>query len=269
VAAVAVGIAGAAGWWALRPRPHAVAARISHPVRDSRPALDPRSAAALARGVVGYWRFDDGPGSTTAQDSSGNGNNCVLRNMHPATDWTDGPLGGAITFASEGWLECPRTEALARIQNAMTISLWVKRTGRKNHVRALVTRAFEGTDRDRFHLGFSDDDLVLRSRVQGRSTYGPFPAVRGHWLHVAATRGADGISRLYIDGEEIRSKFSDQLAMGGGSDPLIIGGGNNTADPTHVKEHLEGVMDELIIYDRALGPEEIAALAAGTQPELP
>jgi hypothetical protein len=28
------------------------------------------------------------------------------------------------------------------------------------------------------------------------------------------------------------------------------------------------VMDELIIYDRALGPEEVAALAAGTQPEL-
>src|SRR5205814_6473932 len=153
--------------------------------------------------------------------------------------------------------------------STMTISLWIKRTGHKNHVRTLVTRQYEGSDRDRFHFGFSDDDLVLRSRVQGKSTYAPFPAVRGHWLHVAATRGADGIARLYIDGEEIRSKFSDQLSMGGGNDPLIIGGGNNTSDPSHVKEHLEGVMDELIIYDRALSVQEIAALAAGTQPQLP
>jgi RNA polymerase sigma-70 factor, ECF subfamily len=269
VATLAVAAVGLVGWKALAPRPRTAASRTAHVApAHARPAPpDPRSAAALARGVVGYWRFDDGPGSTVARDSSGNGNHCLLRQLRPS-DWTDGPLGGAIVFTNEGWLECPHPEALARIQTAMSISLWIKRTGSKGHVRALVTRAFEGTDRDRFHLGFSDDDLVLRSRAQGRSTYAPFPAVRGHWLHVAATRGADGISRLYIDGEEIRSKFSDQLVMGGGNDPLIIGGGNNTSDPDHVKEHLQGVMDELIIYDRALGPEEVAALAAGTQPEL-
>ena len=268
LATVAVAALGLLGWQALGPRPRPARASLA-PVHARRAPLDPRSAAALARGVVGYWRFDDGPGSTTARDWSGNGNHCLLRNMHPATDWTDGPLEGAITFGGDGWLECPRVAALARVQNAMTISLWIKRTGRKNHVRALVTRQLEGGDRDRFHFGFSDDDLVLRSREQGKSTYAPFPAVRGHWLHVAATRDATGVTRLYLDGEELRSKTSDRLSMGGGNDPLIIGGGNNTSDPTHVKEHLEGVMDELIIYDRALGAEEIGALAAGTQPQLP
>jgi RNA polymerase sigma-70 factor (ECF subfamily) len=271
-ATLVIAVAGVVGWRALGPRPRAAVPRTTHAavVRTSRtPApLDPRSATALARGVVGYWHFDDGAGSTIAQDSSGNGNHCVLRKMRPATDWTDGPLGGAITFGGDGWLECPHPEALARVQDSMTISLWIKRTGHRNHVRALVTRQFDGTDRDRFHFGFSDDALVLRSRVQGKSTYTPFPAIRGHWLHVAATRNPQGITRLYIDGEEVRSKFSDQLGLGGGSEPLIIGGGNNSADPGLVKEHLEGVMDELIIYDRALESEEIAALAAGTQPEM-
>jgi hypothetical protein len=219
--------------------------------------------------VVGYWRFDDGPGSTMARDSSGNGNHCLLRKLHPATGWTDGPLGGAITLSNEGWLECPHPEALARLSNAMTISLWIKRIGRKRHVRTLVTRQYERGSLDRFHFGFSDDELVLRSRVEGKSTYAPFPTVRGHWLHVAATRGSDGMARIYIDGEEVGSKVADQLDLGGGDNPLIIGGGLNTADQTQVKEHLEGMMDELIVYNRALSSEEISALAAGTQPRLP
>ena len=271
VATLVVAAAGVIGVRALGPRPHAGPRNHVAVTRPGRPPapIDPRSSAALARGVVGYWRFDDGAGSSTARDLSGNGNHCLLRNMHPASDWTDGPLEGAITFDGNGWLECPRVGALARVQNALTISLWIKRTGRKNHVRALVTRQLDRSDRDRFHLGFSDDDLVLRSRQPGKATYAPFPAVRGHWLHVAATRGPDGMARLYLDGEEIRSKVTDHLGMGGGDDPLIIGGGNNSADPANVKEHLEGVMDELIIYDRVLLPEEISALAAGTQPQLP
>jgi hypothetical protein len=147
----------------------------------------------------------------------------------------------------------------------MTLSMWIKRTGHKNHVRALVTRQYESGSEDRFHFGFSDDQLVLRSR-QGKATYAAFPGVRGTWLHVAATREETGMARLYIDGEEVRHKQADQLELGGGANALIIGGGLNGADQSDVKEHLEGVMDELVIYDRALSPEEVAALAGGAQP---
>ena len=135
--------------------------------------------------------------------------------------------------------------------------------------RALVTRQYQRGNLDHFHLGFSDDDLVLRSRTPGMASYAPFPAVRGHWFHVAATREAGGVVRLYIDGEEVLSRQSDWLDLGGGDSPLIIGGGSNTSDPSLIKENLEGVMDELIVYDRALEREEVAALAAGTQPALP
>jgi hypothetical protein len=216
---------------------------------------------------VGYWRFDEAAGSV-AHDSSGNGNDCQLRQQSPATAWTDGPLGNAINLDGNGWLECPHPRSLARLSDAMSISLWIKRTGRRSHVRALVTRQYEGGSLDRFHLGFSDDQLVLRSRAPGMSTYAPFPAVRGHWLHVVSTRSADGLVLMYIDGEEIRRKPADQLGLGGGDNPLIIGGGLNTPDQALVKENLEGVMDELVIYDRALTAEEVRALAAGTQPPV-
>jgi hypothetical protein len=44
--------------------------------------------------LVGWWRFDDGSG-TTAMDSSGNGNDGTLNG---GAQWTDGQIGSAIQF---------------------------------------------------------------------------------------------------------------------------------------------------------------------------
>ena len=41
-------------------------------------------------GLVAYYRFEDGIGSTTVTDLSGNGNHLTLNNMDPATDWVPG-----------------------------------------------------------------------------------------------------------------------------------------------------------------------------------
>jgi hypothetical protein len=226
-------------------------------------------AAGLSRGLVGYWRFDDGAGSTHARDFTGFGNDCLLRKLDPATSWTDGPLAGALSFDGQGWLECPRVEALAKLSSEMTIAVWTKRTGQRQSVRALATRQFEGGDLDIFHFGFRDDQLWMRSRIKGGPAFAPFPAALGRWHHVAATVAADGEGRLYIDGELVHHKIKEgRPSLGGGSSPLIVGGGINGSYGGEVKELFQGVMDELVIFDRALSREEIAALAAGTQPRL-
>jgi hypothetical protein len=54
--------------------------------------------ANFARGLVGYWKFDEGSG-TTANDSSGYGNNGTLYN---SPTWTTGKVGGALSF--NGWM---------------------------------------------------------------------------------------------------------------------------------------------------------------------
>ncbi len=41
-------------------------------------------------GLVGYYRFEDGIGSSTVSDLSGEGNDLTLTNLDPATDWTTG-----------------------------------------------------------------------------------------------------------------------------------------------------------------------------------
>jgi len=57
--------------------------------------VTPKAAISdIATGLVGYWKFDDGSG-TTAVDSSGSGNNGTLVN---GPVWTTGQLNGALNF---------------------------------------------------------------------------------------------------------------------------------------------------------------------------
>jgi hypothetical protein len=94
------------------------------------------------------------------------------------------------------------------------------------------------------------------------------PPVIGRWVHVAGTRSADGSRRLYFNGQEVahnvQAPVVQPLAPGAGA--LIIGGRAKSSEPRVVRQRLDGAIDELVIYDRALGPREIAALAAPVSP---
>jgi hypothetical protein len=82
----------------------------------------------------------------------------------------------------------------------------------------------------------------------------------GTWTHIAGTY--DGAAaRLYVNGVEAASKPLTG-AVAADTTPVILGGNGNDASgvPT---ELFPGRIDELMLYARALGPSEIAALAAG------
>lgn len=233
------------------------------------PARSGAAPAALGKGLLGYWRFDEPSGSPATRDLSGNGNDCFLRRLDPGAAWTEGRLGGAILLNGDGWLECPKVEALARMGSEMTISLWLRRLGTQQHVRALVSRQYGSGELDNFHLGFRDDELWMRTRFRGQATLAPFSGRRGLWHHLSVTLDASGRTRLYVDGEEVMQRGRDgQPPLGGGNNPLIIGGGVNGADSSIVNERFHGVVDELAVYGRKLEPVEVRALAGGVQPSL-
>jgi hypothetical protein len=47
-------------------------------------------------GLVAYYRFEDGLGSTTVTDLTGNGHDLTMYNMDPATDWISGPFSSDV-----------------------------------------------------------------------------------------------------------------------------------------------------------------------------
>jgi len=233
---------------------------------EGQPSVNPALAAGLRQGLIGYWRLDDGFGSQVAHDSSGNGNDCQLRNLDPSADWTDGPLVGALSLTGHGWLECARPDSWSSLSNEVTVAGWVKLLGSPHDLHTLVSRQKGNDNQDYFLMGFGNGNLVFSSNVWSVRVKYPFP-VGDRWVHVAGTHAADGTARLYINGEEVAHSMSRKTgSISGGGNGLFWGAGLNVPDPRHPTEILEGAVDDLAVYSRSLSGNEIAALASGVQP---
>ena len=246
------------------PWPLAVAAAALLAAGLSGAAVPPRPSPPP--GLIGRWTFDDGPGSAVARDSSGRGNDCLLEHLDPQSAWRPGALGEGLAFADNGWLECPRTEALNRLGSELTIAAWVTRGKLLPAYHALVTRQRGRGREDQFMFGFANGELVFTSHVwRSRKLSRPLPEGLPEWFHVAVTRSHDGTAVLYVDGAELGRGHTLPGRLEGGENPLLIGGANNGPDRDRTQAHFDGAVDELVIYDRALPPQAIAALAARPQ----
>lgn len=86
------------------------------------------------------------------------------------------------------------------------------------------------------------------------------PIVAGRWYHVAVVR--DGTqSRFYIDGVEVNHRFVGAQVIPPVADPLLVG------ERAGVQVlPMNGVLDEIGIWARALTAAEIAAIAAVRPP---
>ncbi len=230
------------------------------------------SAAAerLGAGVVAYWRFDEVKGTATTRDLSGLGVDCVLRRID-STDWTQGQLGRAIRLAGGGWVECPASPGLRRITDQITIAAWVQQAKQQPNLRTIVSRQHGTGSGDDFYLGLVQNRVIFSSRVWGRLEV-PVAQELGRWFHVAAVGQADGTIRLYRDGREIGRGLSERQALSLAStpedNPVLVGAANNRPDPMVVDQKLNGSVDELLVYDRALDAAEISQLASGIQPRM-
>lgn len=227
----------------------------------ARPAVMGSLPASVSpHGLMGYWGFEDGRGSAVARDRSGAGHDCLLRDLDAQLTWMDGALGGGIRL-QDGWLECPQAPATLRPDSELSVLAWVKVPETKTLV-ALVTRQLDQDKRDHFFFGLRDGYLKVRSSLWTKDVNGPQPVSSRRWTHVAFTQSADGTTRLYQDGalvgeaQDNRWKREAQLYT-----PIAIGAGINGPAGRVLRQHLQGAVDEVAIYSRALGPEEVARVA--------
>jgi RNA polymerase sigma factor (sigma-70 family) len=249
-AALPVAMAAAAAVWL-------VPARRPHPGAASPPA-----PPALGRGLRAYWPFDERAGAV-ARDRSGGGRDCILRTGDPTTAWRTGRLGGAVELHGRGFLECPQPAVAEAGAGELTVATWalvrsVPATGN----RALVTRQLGDGSQDHFFLGFTNGRLIANSHTWNAVIFAP-PLADGRWHHLAFTVSATRMT-LYRDGQPLGSKPLRGRRRDPVDWPVFIGGGSNV--PGVVHERFEGAVDETVLYDRALAPREVAALAAGAQP---
>jgi hypothetical protein len=83
---------------------------------------------------------------------------------------------------------------------------------------------------------------------------------------VAVARHADGTAILYANGVELGRGHTQPGSLPRDGNPLIIGAAVNGPDPGLTESRFDGLVGEVLVYDRALPPSQIAALAAGQRP---
>jgi RNA polymerase sigma-70 factor (ECF subfamily) len=253
--------------WLPALRRARAAPRIA-PLRLAQPDRRP-GPPSLLRGLLGYWRFDDGPGSERARDLSGAGQDCRLRRLDPQGAWGEGALSGGLTLDGRGWLECPNSEPLTRLDGALTIAAWVTPGQRLRNYKAVVSRQMERGRLDELLFGFVNGALVFSSHAHQVRLVQPLPPDRRPWVHIAVTRQDDGLVRLHADGVEIARARSAPGTPPASRNPLIIGASFNDTAARKAEARFDGAIDELLLYRRALTADELRVLAARRQPPVP
>lgn len=220
-----------------------------------------------ASGLVGYWKFDDGAGSGTAADSSGNGNTGTLTNMDTTNDWVDGIIGGALMFnqSGDGDDDHVLVSDSAELQDlsAMSACSWVNASdfGISQYLMIMDKTGGSSNDSWKFYINDQGGEIpFFRSPALGYKERGP-SLQENTWHHVCATwdgtDGAGGIN-LYLDGELLSTGGStgdDGATETDAGIPISIG-----QDYWFGTQEFRGAMDDLRLYNRALSVQEIGEL---------
>lgn len=220
----------------------------------------------LRDNLVGYWRLDDGMGSTVAYDSSERNNQGVLHDLDASTAWVGGRWQGALEIAHTGWVQVAPSPSIDAIADHVTVAAWVDLEGTINstdNFGTALSRQTGTTNQQHYHLSLFTEGrpslfLITDSGLAFIQAADAVP--KGVWTHVAGVY--DGaVARLYVNGQEVVSKALTG-AFAADTTPIILGGNGNDASgvPT---ELFPGRIDELMLYARSLSAAEIAQLAAG------
>jgi len=205
---------------------------------------DPGSC--MTKGLVAYWSFDEGSGNI-AYDSSGNGNHGTIY----GAKWTQGKFGQALSF--DGVDDYVDTTAI-NITGPITITLWVKlNVPVIDKVHTFVNK-YPAINYWMFAIHQFEKAPIIGfvfTNAGWQRTAGYATALTDMKWHFLAA-GYDGTKLfLYEDGILKQTKTIGSDTIRTSAHTVKIGGS------TVANEWLNGLIDEVRIYNRALSEEEI------------
>ncbi len=227
---------------------------------------------ALERGLSGYWKLDDGSG-TSATDASTKGNNGTLTN---GPTWATGQVGGATTFdGSNDYITIPNSNDFAYNQD-FSVSVWAKIPATQNDTAAVDNSLIEkwsnaggypyvirlrnqtwGTVPERGTVAFARYDGTNAPSISSSITVND-----NVWHLITATKQGSTLA-FYVDGVRQGSTTDTTTGTTTNASPICLGMRCSTA------KYLTGSLDEVRIYNHGLSPSEVAKLYKTTAPDNP
>ncbi|HVS81721.1 MAG TPA: LamG-like jellyroll fold domain-containing protein [Pyrinomonadaceae bacterium] len=204
-------------------------------------------------GMVAWW-----PGDGNPDDVVGGHN---------------GTLNGGVTFApgkvdrafslngTNQWVEAPDSPSLRPA--ALTLDAWIN-TSDPSATQGIIAKPLATGNWNSYSMTLSNGVLDFQVNNRTASTYGDwqvnFAASANTWYHVAATwqnvNGNSTDAKIYIDGVSQTTSF---LSLGY-SPSFVIEYNGSPVDlgRTESGNYFKGLIDELEIFNRALGATEVA-----------
>ena len=222
-------------------------------------------------GLVGYWKLDEAAGSTVAQDLSGNGNNGTLVDLDPANVWVPARAGGGLAVDAAGFVTVEPSLSIDSITDQVTIAGWVFLEGTVMDYGTAASRQTRDTIDQHYHISINSQDqptlflqtdveIVRLTRLLPAPPATP-PPTRMTWVHIAGTYDGS-VARLYIDGQPTMSQPMTGRFMPD-TTPFLLGANGNGVAGADPIERFPGVIDEIMLYRRALSADEIAQIHDG------
>jgi hypothetical protein len=200
-------------------------------------------------GLVGYWSFDEGAG-TTAYDASGKGNNGTIY----GAKWSQGKNNQALSFDGvDDKVNCGSSESL-NLTQAMTVLAWVYPIKYTGYPATILSRhtawPYSG-----YALDFRNNKIewLLLNNGTSYALQTSWNAPLNQWYFIAGT--FDGITmKLYVNGK-LEGQGRGSVGSTSGYELHIGECGYHGAS-----ENIKAIIDEVRIYNRALSEEEIRYL---------
>lgn len=209
----------------------------------------------ITNGIVGWWKFNEGSGTTTA-DSSGNGNTGTLTGGSPPV-WGTPPgglqFGNNVSYVDIGSGSVP---SALRLVSAGTFCNWFYCTSVANQSCMIAV----GVDDSTFLHGYGSDISAGNSffyfgndTTDGSITFVPTTFSLNTWYHFACTW--NGVNMFeYLNGSQIKQRSQNITMNWNTIASCRIGNSSSGFIP------FLGNLDDVRIYNRALSGTELTVL---------
>ncbi|OHE89144.1 MAG: hypothetical protein A3G75_07685 [Verrucomicrobia bacterium RIFCSPLOWO2_12_FULL_64_8] len=212
--------------------------------------------------LVGWWKLDETSG-TTAADSSDSGFDGTLQNFS-GTYWVAGHTGNALDFDGSNDRVVVGNPTVLQLTGAVTLAAWVNLDSIADSSRSIISKGggsgargwellTESNNKWSFWIASNSSTLVGPS-VTGVSL--------GTWVHVAGVYDPSvPVMRIYINGVLGAEQTTGvPTSMYNSAHDVAIG-----ARPTS-GNNVNGRIDDVRIYKRALSAAEVSAVMNSTNP---